>query len=135
MSNQRLLGMGLVFVTGCVAFVLTQLTASILVGVGASNPEVFGGLSLAVLLGVGLAMILGVIAWMNPRVQEVGQEVAGELKKVTWPTGPEIRAATIAVVIATSIAAVLLGLMDFVSAKVMSDWIPAGIRWAQGLFA
>lgn len=135
MSNQRLLGMGMVFVTGCVAFVLTQLSASILGGVGASNPEVFGGLTLAVILGVGLAMILGVVAWMNPRVQEVGQEVAGELKKVTWPTGPEIRAATIAVVVATTIAAILLGLMDFVSAKVMSDWIPAGIRWAQGLFA
>jgi len=135
MSNQRLLAMGLVLITACAAFVLSRVGEAILVGTGAGNPEIFGGLTLSVLLGVGLALVLGVVAWMNPKVQDVGQDVAAELRKVTWPTWPEIRAATGAVVIATIVAAVLLGVMDFVGAKVMSDWIPAGIRWAQGLFA
>lgn len=135
MSNQRLLAMGLVFLTGCVAYVLTRLTETILLAIGAGNSEVFGGLTVATLIGVGLAVVLGVVAWMNDRVQIVGQEVAAELRRVTWPSGPEVRAATAAVVIATLIAAVLLGVMDFVSAKVMSDWIPAGIHWAQGLFS
>lgn len=135
MSNQRLFALGMVILTGCAAYVLTRLTDAILVGVGVANPEVFGGLTVAVLVGVALAVALAAVAWMNTRVQEVGQEVAGELKKVTWPTWPEIRAATAAVVVATIVSAVLLGVMDFVSAKVMSDWIPAGIRWAQGLFA
>ena len=135
MSNQRLLAMGLVFLTACVAYVLTMAADTILVATGAGNPEVFGGLTLAVLIGVGLGLALGVFAWMNDRVQDVGQDIAAELRKVTWPTVPEIRAATGAVIVATIIAAVLLGVMDFLGAKVMSEWIPSGIRWAQGLFA
>jgi len=134
MSNQRLLAMGLIFIVLCVGFVLTKVSELILTSTGVGNPQ-FAGLSLAVLIGAGLAVALGVVAWMSDRVQDVGQEVAGELRKVTWPTWPEIRAATGAVVIATLVAAVLLGVMDFVGAKVMSEWIPAGIRWAQGLFA
>ncbi|WP_373049574.1 preprotein translocase subunit SecE [Vulgatibacter sp.] len=135
MSNQRLLAMALVFLTACAAYVMTKLADAILVATGAGNPEVFGGLTLAVLIGVGLAAVLGIVGWMNSKVQDVGQDVAAELRKVTWPTWPEIRAATGAVVVATLVAAVLLGVMDFLGAKVMSEWIPSGIRWAQGLFA
>ncbi len=135
MSNQRLLAMGLVLIVACVAYVLSKLGEAILVSTGAGNPEIFGGLTLSVILGVVLALILGVVAWMSNKVQDVGQDVAAELRKVTWPTWPEIRANTGAVVVATLIASVLLGVMDFLGAKVMSDWIPAGIRWAQGLFA
>lgn len=135
MSNQRFLAMGLLVILGCIGYVVAQAAALIFSAVGVSNSEVFGGLTISTLIGVVAAVGLGVFAWMNDRVQEVGQEVAGELRKVTWPTPPEIRAATIAVVVATLIAAVLLGVMDFLSAKVMSEWIPDGIRWAQGLFA
>ena len=135
MSNQRLLAMGLVLIVACVAYGLSKLGEAILVSTGAGNPEIFGGLTLSVILGVVLALILGVVAWMSNKVQDVGQDVAAELRKVTWPTWPEIRANTGAVVVATLIASVLLGVMDFLGAKVMSDWIPAGIRWAQGLFA
>ena len=135
MSNQRLLAMGLVFLTACIGYVLTKVADAILVATGAGNPEVWGGMTLAVIIGVGLALVAGVVAWNSDRVQDVGQDVASELRKVTWPTWPEIRAATGAVVVATIIAAVLLGVMDFLGAKVMSEWIPDGIRWAQGLFA
>ena len=135
MSNQRLLAMGLVFLTACIGYVLTKVADAILVATGAGNPEVWGGITLAVIIGVGLALVAGVVAWNSDRVQDVGQDVASELRKVTWPTWPEIRAATGAVVVATIIAAVLLGVMAFLGAKVMSEWIPDGIRWAQGLFA
>jgi len=135
MSNQRLLAMGLVFLTACLGYVLSKVTDAILVATGAGNPEVFGGLTLAVIIGVGLALVAGAVAWNSDKVQDVGQDVASELRKVTWPTWPEIRAATAAVVVTSIIAAVLLGVMDFVGAKVMSEWIPSGIRWAQGLFA
>ena len=39
-------------------------------------------------------------------------EIAAELRKVTWPSLAETRAATIAVIVASLIAAVLLGLFD-----------------------
>jgi preprotein translocase subunit SecE len=54
------------------------------------------------------------VLWRRPRVQEVSLEVAGELKKVTWPGLRETRAATGAVVLATFVAAVILGIFDFV---------------------
>lgn len=135
MSNQRILAMGLIVIVAAVAYALTMITDVVLAAIGVGNPEVFGGLTLAVLIGVGLAVALGVVAWMSDRVQDVGQEVAAELRKVTWPTPPEIRAATIAVVITSIVAAVLLGVMDFVGAKVMTEWIPAGLQWARELVA
>jgi preprotein translocase subunit SecE len=135
MSNQRLFALGLVGIAAFVAFVLANLIGAILTAFGVGEIELFGGLSLANVLGVVLAIGAAVWAWMNPKVQEVGQEIASELKKVTWPTWPEIKAATWAVVIFSVVAAVILGVYDFFASKVMIDWIPAGIRWAQGLFA
>lgn len=135
MSNQRLLAIGFIVITGSTALVLERIADALLRGLEMGNVEMFGGFSLswvaAIVLTVGAALAL----WFNPKVQETGQDVAAELRRVTWPTFPEIRAATGAVVVVTLISAVLLGLMDFVSAKVMSDWLPAGIHWAQGLFA
>jgi preprotein translocase subunit SecE len=54
------------------------------------------------------------LTWRNPRAQGVSLEVAGELKKVTWPSLRETRAATLAVVVATFVAAAVLGVFDFV---------------------
>ena len=44
----------------------------------------------------------------------LANEVAGELKKVTWPTAKEVRAATMVVIVMAIISAVILGLFDFV---------------------
>ena len=44
----------------------------------------------------------------------LANEVAGELKKVTWPTAKEVRAATIVVIVMAIISAIILGLFDFV---------------------
>jgi preprotein translocase subunit SecE len=54
------------------------------------------------------------LTWNHPRAQAVSLEVAGELKKVTWPSMRETRAATAAVVVATFVAALVLGVFDFV---------------------
>lgn len=135
MSNQRLLAMGFIVIAGSAAFVLERITDLALGLAGVMNGDVFGGIHLSALVGVGLAAALATFAWANPRVQEAGQGVAAELRKVTWPTWPELRAATLAVVAFAIIAATALGLMDFMSAKVMSDWIPSGMSWMQGILA
>lgn len=135
MSNQRLLAMGFIVIAGSAAYVLERITDLVLGLIGVVNGDVFGGIHLSALVGIGLAAALATLAWVNPSVQEAGQGVAAELRKVTWPTWPELRAATLAVVVFAMIAALVLGLMDFMSAKVMSDWIPSGIHWVQGIFA
>ncbi len=78
-----------------------------------NDPAVFGeDWSLTTVLGYALAAAAAVVVWRMPRTQTVSLEIAGELKKVTWPSLRETRAATVAVVIATAIAAIILGAFD-----------------------
>ena len=76
--------------------------------------------TLSTVVGFAASAAAAIVAWRTPKVQTVSLEVAGELKKVTWPTLRETRAATVAVVIATFIAAMILGVFDYVWAKVSS---------------
>ena len=85
------------------------------------DPAIFGeDWSLSTVVGFVIAVAAAVILWRNARVRNTSLEVAGELKKVTWPTMRETRAATVAVVVATFVAAVILGVFDFVWAKLSS---------------
>ncbi|MBI3185062.1 MAG: preprotein translocase subunit SecE [Myxococcales bacterium] len=94
--------------------------------VGWRNPEVIEGLDIQVttLLGVGLAVALGAFALWNPRLKQLSLEVASELMKVTWPSWAETRVSTVAVVIASLVAAVILYGMDMLSYQVMVEWLP-----------
>ncbi len=84
--------------------------------------EVFGGWSLSTVLGFVLAVVIAIVVWRIPKTQQVSLEVALELRRVTWPTLRETRAATIAVIVASIISALVLGAFDWVwsvlSAKV-----------------
>ncbi len=64
--------------------------------------------------GFGAAAVAAAVAWRTPRLHTASLEVAGELKKVTWPSLRETRAATLAVIAATFVAAVILGMFDYV---------------------
>ena len=57
---------------------------------------------------------LAVVVWRIPKTQTVSLEIALELKRVTWPSLRETRAATVAVVVASFIAAIILGVFDFI---------------------
>jgi preprotein translocase subunit SecE len=76
--------------------------------------EVFGDWSLSTVVGFGVAAIAAFVVWRTPRTQTVSLEVALELRRVTWPSKRETRAATIAVIVASAIAAVILGFFDMV---------------------
>ncbi len=86
-----------------------------------NDPTIFGeDWRLTTVLGFALAAVAAVVVWRTPKTQTVSLEIASELKKVTWPTLRETRAATVAVVIATFVAAVILGLFDYVWAAISS---------------
>lgn len=72
------------------------------------------GWTIATLVGFVLAAAVAVVVWRLPRTQAVSLEVALELKRVTWPTLRETRAATVAVVVASFIASIILGVFDFI---------------------
>ncbi len=75
---------------------------------------VIGDWSLSFVLGLGLAAIAAIVVWRIPRTQTVSLEVALELQRVTWPSLRETRAATYAVIVASAVAAVILGVFDMV---------------------
>jgi preprotein translocase subunit SecE len=75
---------------------------------------VFGDWSFSTILGFVLAAAAALVVWRIPRTQTVSLEVALELRRVTWPSLRETRAATVAVIVASAISAVILGLFDFV---------------------
>jgi preprotein translocase subunit SecE len=78
-----------------------------------SDPAIFGeDWTLSTVLGFALAAGTALVVWRMPRTQTVSLEIAGELNKVTWPSLRETRAATVAVVIATAISAIILGAFD-----------------------
>jgi preprotein translocase subunit SecE len=83
---------------------------------------VLGDWSLSTVLGFGIAAIAALVVWRIPRTQTVSLEVALELQRVTWPSLRETKAATIAVIVASAVAAVILGVFDmawsWLSAKI-----------------
>ncbi len=94
---------------------------------GWKDPELIEGVSLTnVTSFVSFALTIGAAigAWMHPVTRTLSMEVAQELMKVTWPSWAETRVSTIAVVIASLIAAVILFFIDTVSYKLMVDWLP-----------
>jgi preprotein translocase subunit SecE len=83
---------------------------------------IFGDWSLSTVLGFGIAAVAAVVVWRVPRTQTVALEVALELQRVTWPSLRETRAATIAVIVASAVSAVILGVFDM-----MWSWLSAKI--------
>jgi preprotein translocase subunit SecE len=61
-----------------------------------------------------IALVVTIAMFRNERVHELANEVAAELKKVTWPTGKDVKASTLVVVIMTIISAAILGAFDAV---------------------
>jgi preprotein translocase subunit SecE len=64
------------------------------------------------------ALFVGVYFYKREQTYQLVNEVAAELKKVTWPTSKEVKSATIVVVIMTIISASILGIFDIVWSKV-----------------
>jgi len=64
------------------------------------------------------ALLFGIYMYKNERVYGLANEVSAELKKVAWPTGKDVKAATIVVVIMTIISALILGVFDAIWSEV-----------------
>jgi preprotein translocase subunit SecE len=115
---KRLVAIFYIAVAVAVGVFLERIIGLVLSYARATDPALLGeDFTVATLVGYLIAAVAAVLAWRNERAHRVSLEVAGELKKVTWPSMRETRAATVAVVVATFIAAVILGFFDFVWAR------------------
>jgi len=101
----------LIYLVGAVImFYLLQWSIDWVWGYFAPAPSDFK-ISLAAAL---IATVASIVLYKNDRLYHLANEVATELKKVTWPTAKEVRSATLVVIIMAIISAVILGLFDFV---------------------
>ncbi|MFO0597736.1 MAG: preprotein translocase subunit SecE [Myxococcaceae bacterium] len=80
--------------------------------------------ALSNVLGLVITAGLAAWSWTNPRVKGLSLEVATELMRVTWPSWEDVRVSTVAVVVASLIAAIILFGMDTLSYKLMVEWLP-----------
>ncbi len=65
-------------------------------------------------IAAAIALVVGITLYRNDRVYVLANDVAMELKKVTWPTKKETQAATLVVIVTVLVAAVILGIFDAV---------------------
>jgi preprotein translocase subunit SecE len=80
--------------------------------IGVNDFTVFSDWTLSTVLGFAIAAATAVVVWRIPKTQQVSLEIALELRRVSWPSMRETRAATVAVIVASAVAAVILGVFD-----------------------
>lgn len=101
----------LIYLVGAVIlFYLTQWSIDWIWGYFAIPPSDF---TISMIAGV-VASVTAIALYRNDRIYHLSNEVASELKKVTWPTAKEVRSATLVVIVMAIISAIILGLFDFV---------------------
>ena len=59
------------------------------------------------------------------KVREFFEGVRTELGKVTWPDVPQIRQATIGIIVVVLVIGLIIWLMDLILQSVLVRWIPA----------
>jgi preprotein translocase subunit SecE len=69
-----------------------------------------GEFAISMVAAVG-AVVVSLGLYRNDRVYNLANEVTQELKKVTWPSAKEVRAATIVVIVMSLVSAIILGLV------------------------
>ena len=101
----------LMYLVGAVVlFYLLQWSIDWIWGFFATTPSDFK-ISLVAAAG---ATIASIIMYRNEHLFTLANEVASELKKVTWPTAKEVRQSTVTVILMAIISALILGFFDFV---------------------
>ncbi len=116
MSQSRMVNMAFMGAALLLWFVSMQFFASVLDMI---RPEwdlalIGAEFRLSDLLGIVIGVGGGVALWRHERVFALSNEVASEVRKVTWPTQDETRLATIVVMVTTAIVATCLWFFDLV---------------------
>ena len=115
MTNTRLVVIGYVVLGVLTGMFLEHVLLAVFGTFGPTQPltrPLWGDWTWSSIIGLGIAGAAALYLWKTPKTHETSLEIAAELRKVTWPSLAETRAATIAVIVASLIAAVLLGLFD-----------------------
>lgn len=112
----------LIYLCGAVlAFYVLQWSVDWIWGYFGTPPSEMKVSIASAVIAIGAAVIM----YRNDRIYTLANEVSGELKKVTWPTAKEVRAATMVVIVMAIISAIILGLFDLVWSQ-LTDMVYGG---------
>jgi len=94
---------------------------------GWPNKELIEGLGwrTTTVIGAVLSLAAAIGCWTHPKTRAVSLDVASELMKVSWPSWEESRTSTLAVVVASVVAAGILYVIDLGALHLMVKWLPA----------
>ncbi len=133
MEPKRMVGIALVAFALAGGMFLENVFKAILErGLKWTDPTLVGDVTVTQLVAFALAIGVAAYVYLNPKTRETGLEIAGELKRVTWPSLAETRVSTVAVVVASVVCSLVLFFFDFLASKLMTIWVPAALRWVTG---
>ena len=134
MEPKRMVGIALFLFAVAGGMFLDRIAKSVFGALRWNDPQLIGeDVTLTLVVGFAVALAAVLYVWFSPKIRDGSLEIAAELKRVTWPSLAETRVSTIAVVIASLVASLILFFFDFVASKAMTIWVPAGLRFITGM--
>ncbi len=125
MSTNRLVALFWIGATFCIGIFFEKVIGEVLLGaLHLGDPVLFFDYRTSQLLGFGLAIALGIGCFLQKYLRELAFESASEIKKVTWPTWPDTRRQTLAVLGFAIVVSLVLGFFDTAGAQIMTNWLP-----------
>jgi len=111
---KRVVAIAYVLAAIAVGIFLEKVLELVFGALGVNDFTVFSDWTLSTILGFAIAAVAAIVVWRIHKTQQVSLEIALELRRVSWPSLRETRAATVAVIVASAVAAVILGVFDLV---------------------
>ena len=111
---KRVVAIAYVLAAIAVRIFLEKVLELVFGALGVNDFTVFSDWTLSTILGFAIAAVAAIVVWRIHKTQQVSLEIALELRRVSWPSLRETRAATVAVIVASAVAAVILGVFDLV---------------------
>jgi len=114
MKNSNIVAISFFAFAVLLGFFLEQVVRFVWRYTGWADAELLGPeWTVTTLIAFGVAFVAVLATWMNAGAREYTFEVASEIKKVTWPSMDETKAATWAVIAVSVVVAGVLGVFDF----------------------
>ena len=111
---------------GAIWWTLTQALLLVWKAADWQRMEFFGGIHLANILAFFIAGSAVTYTLRHPGAQDFANEVAIELRKVSWPSAKETRQSTMVVIIVVVVVSLILGGFDFVWSKLIRSLLTYG---------